>query len=86
MRRAWGCGGCKTTREVRDFGQCQVLFLAESDEDLLQQIRRVPLEEYRKRRRPCFTVCIATRLALRANRLVNILLGELNWALAEHHR
>ena len=42
--------GRKSTRKLRDFGQCQVLFLAESEEDLLEQIRHVPLEEYKKYR------------------------------------
>ncbi len=42
--------GRKSTRELRDFGQCQVLFLAESEEDLLEQLRQVPLEEYQQRR------------------------------------
>jgi hypothetical protein len=39
--------GRQSTRELRDFGHCQVLFLAESEEDLLEQIRHVPLEEYK---------------------------------------
>jgi hypothetical protein len=43
--------GRKSTRELRDFGQYQVLFIAGSQEDLLQQIRQVPLEEYRENRR-----------------------------------
>lgn len=43
--------GRKSTRELRDFGQFQVLFLAEGEEDLLQQLRQVPLVEYRARRR-----------------------------------
>jgi hypothetical protein len=43
--------GRKSTRELRDFGQHQVLFLAESEEKLLEQIRQVPLEEYRENRR-----------------------------------
>jgi hypothetical protein len=43
--------GRKTTRELRDFGQYQVLFLAESEEELLEQIRQVSPEEYRKNRR-----------------------------------
>jgi len=42
--------GRKSTRELRDFGQYQVLFLAESEEELLEQIRQVPLEEYRENR------------------------------------
>ena len=43
--------GRKSTRELRDFGQYQVLFLAGSEEELLQQIRQVPLAEYQDRRR-----------------------------------
>jgi hypothetical protein len=43
--------GRKSTRELRDFGQYQVLFLAESEDELLEQIRQVPLEEYRENRR-----------------------------------
>ncbi len=43
--------GRKSTRELRDFGQYQVLFLAESEEELLEHIRQVPLEEYRENRR-----------------------------------
>jgi hypothetical protein len=43
--------GQKSTRELRDFGQYQVLFLAESEEELLEQVRQVSLEAYRKNRR-----------------------------------
>jgi hypothetical protein len=43
--------GRKCTRELRDFGQYQVLFLADSEEELLEQIRQVSLEEYRENRR-----------------------------------
>ena len=42
--------GRKSTRELRDFGQFQVLFLAESEAELLEQIRQVSLEEYRENR------------------------------------
>jgi hypothetical protein len=35
--------GRKSTRELRDFGQCQILFLVESPEDLLEQMQQVPL-------------------------------------------
>ena len=38
--------GCKSTRELRDFGQVQVLFAAESEALLLQQIQGVPLGDY----------------------------------------
>ena len=43
--------GQKSTRELRDFGQYQVLFLAESEAELLDQLRQVSLEEYRENRR-----------------------------------
>jgi len=42
--------GRKSTKELRDFGQYQVLFMADSEEDLLEQLRRVPLPEYREHR------------------------------------
>ena len=43
--------GRKSTRELRDFGQYQVLFLAESESELLEHIRQVSLAEYRENRR-----------------------------------
>ena len=43
--------GRKSTRELRDFGQCQVLFLAESEEELLEQIRQVSPAEYLENRK-----------------------------------
>lgn len=43
--------GRKSTRELRDFGQYQVLFLAESEEELLEHIRQASLEEYDENRR-----------------------------------
>ena len=42
--------GRKSTRELRDFGQCQILFLAESPEDLLEQMLQVPLSTYQAQR------------------------------------
>lgn len=42
--------GRKSTRELRDFGQFQVLFLADSEADLLEQLRQVPLAEFQARR------------------------------------
>jgi hypothetical protein len=42
--------GRKSTRELRDFGQAQVLFMAESQADLLRQIRQVPWAAYRQYR------------------------------------
>jgi hypothetical protein len=42
--------GRKSTRELRDFGQVQVLFNAESEALLLQQIQGVTVEDYRAER------------------------------------
>ncbi len=42
--------GRKSTAELRDFGQYQVLFLAESEKQLLEQIQQVPLTEYKTQR------------------------------------
>lgn len=42
--------GRKSTQPLRDFGQCQILFLAESEEQLLEQIRNVSVEDYREHR------------------------------------
>jgi hypothetical protein len=42
--------GRKSTRELRDFGQCQILFLAESRKDLLEQMQQVPLSTYQAQR------------------------------------
>lgn len=42
--------GRKSTQPLRDFGQYQILFLAESEEQLLEQIRDVSVEDYREQR------------------------------------
>jgi hypothetical protein len=42
--------GRKSTRELRDFGQAQVLFQVESETDLLRQIRKVPWAAYQQYR------------------------------------
>jgi hypothetical protein len=39
--------GRKSTRELRNFGQAQILFLAESEVVLLEHIRHVSLSDYR---------------------------------------
>ena len=46
-RRQRRISGRKSTRELRDFGLAQVLFQADSQASLLEQIRQVPLEDYR---------------------------------------
>lgn len=60
--------GQKSTRELRDFGQYQVLFLAESEEELLEQIRQVSLEEYRENRRRLEEAEAPRRLLYRLHR------------------
>lgn len=40
--------GRRSTKELRDFGQFQALFMADSQTDLLEQIRCVPIEDYKK--------------------------------------
>ena len=60
--------GRKSTRELRDFGQYQVLFLAESEEELLEQIRQVPLDKYRENRRRLEQAEAPRRLLTRLHR------------------
>jgi hypothetical protein len=43
--------GRQSTAELRDFGQYQALFTAQSEDQLLNQIRQVPLEDYQAHRR-----------------------------------
>jgi len=43
--------GRKTTHELRDFGQCQALFWAETETELLSQLREVKLADYHVQRR-----------------------------------
>lgn len=42
--------GRKSTQPLRDFGHYQILFLAESEEQLLEQIRDVTVEDYQEQR------------------------------------
>ncbi len=44
-------GGRKSTRPLRDFGQYQVLFAAENEAELREQLRHVPLETYQQHRK-----------------------------------
>jgi hypothetical protein len=60
--------GRKSTRELRDFGQYQVLFLAESEEELLEQIRHVSLDEYRENRQRLEEAEAPRRLLYRLHR------------------
>lgn len=43
--------GRKSTAELRDLGQYQVLFFAETELQLLEQIQQVPIAEYKTQRR-----------------------------------
>ncbi|MBC1278620.1 hypothetical protein GNF10_22295 [Nostoc sp. UCD121] len=43
--------GRKSTVELRDLGQYQVLFIAQNEKQLLEQIREVPVAEYKTQRR-----------------------------------
>lgn len=43
--------GRKSTQPLRDFGHYQILFLAESEEQLLGQLRGVPVEDYKEQRK-----------------------------------
>lgn len=43
--------GRKSTQPLRDFGRYQILFCAESEEQLLEQLRRVPVEDYQVHRK-----------------------------------
>ena len=43
--------GRKSTRPLRYLAEYQVLFVADSEQDLLEQIRQVPLAEYKAHRR-----------------------------------
>jgi len=42
--------GRKSTRELRDFGQAMVLFIAESEAALLEQIQKIPQPAYQAHR------------------------------------
>ena len=43
--------GRKSTQPLRDFGHYQILFLAESEAQLLEQLRGVPVEDYQEQRK-----------------------------------
>lgn len=43
--------GRKSTLPLRDFGHYQILFLAESEDQLLEQLRGVPVEDYQRHRK-----------------------------------
>ena len=43
--------GRKSTQPLRDFGHYQILFLADSEDQLLEQLRGVPVEDYQEQRK-----------------------------------
>jgi hypothetical protein len=43
--------GRKSTQPLRDFGHYQIRFFAESEEQLLEQLRLVPVDDYREQRK-----------------------------------
>jgi hypothetical protein len=43
--------GRKSTQPLRDFGHYQILFMAESEAQLLEQLRGVSVEDYKKQRK-----------------------------------
>ena len=43
--------GRKSTQPLRDFGHYQILFLAESEDQLLEQLRGVTVEDYQEQRK-----------------------------------
>jgi hypothetical protein len=43
--------GRKSTQPLRDFGHFQIRFFAESEEQLLEQLRGVPVEDYQEQRK-----------------------------------
>jgi len=71
--------GRKSTRPLREFGHYQVLFSADSQADLLNHLRTVPLHEYRKHRQllenaettRCFMHCLHRDAEGTLQRLVN---------------
>ena len=60
--------GRQSTRELRDFGQQQVLFMATSEQDLLEQIRQVPPAQYRQNRQRLEEAEAPRRLLCRLHR------------------
>jgi hypothetical protein len=49
-RRSRRVSGRKSTKELREFGAFQVLFVAKSERDLMEQLESVPVDEYRQQR------------------------------------
>ena len=43
--------GRKSTQPLRDFGHYQIRFMAQSEEQLLEQLRQVPVKDYQAQRK-----------------------------------
>jgi hypothetical protein len=53
--------GRKSTRELNKLGHYQVLFKAESETELLEHLRKVPLEDYQAQRRKIMTAELSSQ-------------------------
>ena len=53
--------GRKSTRELNKLGHYQVLFKAESETELLEHLRKVPLEDYQAQRRKIITAELSSQ-------------------------
>jgi len=73
--------GRRSTRPLREFGQYQVLFDAQSEEELLHQLRQVPLKDYRTHRRWLAQAEIPRQETIRLHRNP---LDTMNGWLAQH--
>jgi len=69
--------GRKSTRPLREFGHFQVLFSADSQADLLNHLRTVPLDEYRKHRQQLESAEITRRFLHCLHRDANATLRRL---------
>jgi hypothetical protein len=57
--------GRKSTRELNKLGHYQVLFKAESETELLEHLRKVPLEDYQAQRRKITTAELSSQFLYR---------------------
>ena len=73
--------GRKSTQPLRDFGHYQILFGAESEEQLLEQLRRVPVQDYQQQRKHQAQAEAPRKFLARLHRDP----GETMRVLAEHY-
>ncbi len=78
--------GHKTTRELRVLGHYQVLFEAKSEEDLLAQLRTVPLDRYRHHRQRLEQAAAPRRFIHRLHRDPDSTIQSLAEAYQERRR